>query len=95
MSYCLGSPFSRPRSSSFQRWAAYLLTLDKTGGAVNGDNQASSNLGIQSTTVTGLLDAENSLDPGDDFVGRGVRGLVEVDDTGRHTIRHMSAGSSA
>lgn len=66
-----------------------LLTLDKTGSAVDGHNQATSNLGIQSTTVTGLLDAKDALDPGDDFVGRGVRGLVEVDDTGAHTVGHI------
>lgn len=32
-----------------------LLGLDKTGGTVNADNQASRNLGIESTTVTSLL----------------------------------------
>ena len=34
-----------------------LLGLDETGGAVNADNQASSNLGIEGTAVTGLLDS--------------------------------------
>jgi hypothetical protein len=32
-----------------------LLGLDQTGGTVNADNQAASDLGIESTTVTGLL----------------------------------------
>ena len=32
-----------------------LLGLDQAGGAVNADNQAPSNLGVQSTTVTSLL----------------------------------------
>jgi hypothetical protein len=32
-----------------------LLGLDETGGTVNADNQAASDLGVESTTVTGLL----------------------------------------
>jgi hypothetical protein len=32
-----------------------LLGLDQTGGTVNADNQAASDLGVESTTVTGLL----------------------------------------
>jgi hypothetical protein len=59
-----------------------LLGLDQTGGAVNADDQTSSDLGIESTGVTSTLATENALDPGDDFVRRGVRGLVKVDDTG-------------
>jgi hypothetical protein len=58
-----------------------LLGLDQTGGTVNADNQASSDLGIKSSTVTSLLDAENAADPGDNLVGRGVGRLVQVDDT--------------
>lgn len=38
-----------------------LLGLDKTGGAVNADNQATGNLGIKSTAVTCLLASEISL----------------------------------
>lgn len=60
-----------------------LLGLDKTCGAVNADNQTSSDLGVESTAVTSLFYAKHALHPGDDFVGRGVRGLVEVDDTRR------------
>ena len=45
-----------------------LLRLDETGGAVNADNQTSSDLGIESTGVTSTLATENALDPGDDFV---------------------------
>jgi deoxyribose-phosphate aldolase len=32
-----------------------LLGLDETGGAVNADNQAARDLGIESTTVTSLF----------------------------------------
>jgi hypothetical protein len=59
-----------------------LLGLDQAGGAVNADNQTSSDLGIESTGVTSTLATENALDPGNDFVRRGVGRLVKVDDTG-------------
>jgi hypothetical protein len=58
-----------------------LLRLDQAGGTVNADNQASSNLGIKSSTVTSLLDTENAADPSDNLVRRRVGGLVQVDDT--------------
>lgn len=45
-----------------------LLRLDQAGGAVNTDDQTSSDLGIESTGVTSALATENALDPGDDFV---------------------------
>ena len=59
-----------------------LLALHEAGSAVNADNQASSDLGVESSRVTGALDTEHALEPCDDFVGRRVGGLVEVDDTG-------------
>jgi len=58
-----------------------LLRLDQASGAVNADNQASSDLGIESTTVTSLLNTEDTTDPGDDLVRGRVGGLVQVDDT--------------
>lgn len=61
--------------------AGTLLRLDQAGGAVNADNQTSSDLGVESTGVTSTLATENALDPGDDFVRRRVGGLVEVDNT--------------
>jgi len=60
-----------------------LLALHETGRAVNADNQASSDLGIESSRVTSALDTEHALKPCHDFVGGRVGGLVEVDDTGR------------
>jgi hypothetical protein len=59
-----------------------LLALHEAGSAVNADNQAASDLGVESSRVTGALDTEHALEPCDDFVGRRVGGLVEVDDTG-------------
>lgn len=56
-----------------------LLGLDQARGAVDADDQTSCDFGIESTAVASLLDAEHALHPGDDFVGRGVRGLVELD----------------
>jgi hypothetical protein len=58
-----------------------LLRLDETGGTVDADNQTTSDLGIKGARVTGPLNAEDTLDPCDDFVRRRVGGLVEVDDT--------------
>jgi hypothetical protein len=59
-----------------------LLALHETGSAVNADNQASSDLGIESSGVTSALDTEHALKPCHDFVRGRVGGLVEVDDTG-------------
>lgn len=59
-----------------------LLTLYKSRRAVNADNETSRDLGIESSRVTSPFDAENALEPGDDFVRGGVRRLIEVDDTG-------------
>jgi hypothetical protein len=49
-----------------------LLGLDKTSSTINADDQTSSNLGIEGTTVTGFLDTKNTTNPSDDFVRRGV-----------------------
>lgn len=49
-----------------------LLGLDQTGGAVDTDDQTSSDFGIESTTVASFLDAKNTTNPCDNFVRRGV-----------------------
>lgn len=72
-----------------------LLRLDETSGTVDADNQAASDLGVESTAVTSLLDTENSLDPRDDFVTGGVGGLVEVDDAGRNVALQVALVGSA
>lgn len=75
-----------------------LLRLHESGRAIDTDDQATSNLGIKSSTVSSLLHSaqvsnrldlpyfrclpEHSLDPCYDFVGRRVGRLVEVDHTG-------------
>jgi hypothetical protein len=58
-----------------------LLGLDQTGSSVNTDNQTTGNLGIESTTVTSLLNTEDTLDPSNNFVTTGIGRFVEVDDT--------------
>jgi hypothetical protein len=58
-----------------------LLRLDQTSGAINADNQTSSDFGIEGAGVASTLTTQDALDPGDDFVRGGVGGLVEVDDT--------------
>jgi hypothetical protein len=46
-----------------------LLRLDKTSSAVNADNQAASDLGIEGTRVTGLLNAATTLASTSPFSG--------------------------
>jgi len=53
-----------------------LLSLNQTSCVVNADNQTTCDLRIEGTTVTSLLDLENSLDPSDDLVRRWVARLV-------------------
>lgn len=55
-----------------------LLGLDQARGTVDTDDQTSCDFRIEGTAVAGLLDTEHALDPCDDFVGGGVRGLVEL-----------------
>ena len=61
--------------------AGTLLGFDETGGTVDTDNQTAGDFGVEGAGVAGLVDAEDALDPGDDFVGGGIGGLVEVDHT--------------
>jgi hypothetical protein len=68
-----------------------LLALHEAGRAIDADNQTSSDLGVESTGVTSALNTEHALEPGDDFVRGRVRGLVEVDDTGRNVGGQVAA----
>lgn len=56
-----------------------LLSLNETGWVVDAGDQASSDLGVEGAGVACLFNLKNLLDPGDDLVGRGVGGLIEVD----------------
>jgi len=58
-----------------------LLGLNEAGSVVDAGNEATSDLRIESTGVTSLVDLEDALNPGNDLMGRGVGWLVEVDDT--------------
>ena len=58
-----------------------LLGLDESGGVVDANDEATSDLGVQSTGVTSLVHVEDLLDPSDDLVRGGVGWLVKVDDT--------------
>jgi hypothetical protein len=44
-----------------------LLGLDETSGTLNADNQATSDLRVEGTTVTGLLNLQDLLNPGNDL----------------------------
>jgi hypothetical protein len=57
-----------------------LLRLDEPGCAVDTDNEAPSDFGVERPRVACLLDTEDPLEPGDNFVRRWIRRLVEVDD---------------
>lgn len=59
-----------------------LLRLDKPGRAVDADEKAASDLGVERSRVTGLLTTKDAAEPGDNFVRGRVRRLVEVDDSG-------------
>lgn len=58
-----------------------LLGFGQSGGSLETDDEAAGDLGIEGARVAGLLNIQDLLDPGDDFVGAGIGGLVEVDDT--------------
>jgi hypothetical protein len=58
-----------------------LLGFGQSGGSLETDNEAAGDLGVEGARVPGLLHIEDLLDPGDDLVGAGIGGLVEVDDS--------------
>jgi len=58
-----------------------LLGLDESGGVVDAHDEAASDLGVEGAGVTGFVNLEDFLDPGDDLMGGRVGGLVEVDHT--------------
>mmetsp|Transcript_10808 Transcript_10808/g.17906 ORF Transcript_10808/g.17906 Transcript_10808/m.17906 type:complete len:230 (-) Transcript_10808:152-841(-) len=58
-----------------------LLCLDQPRGAVNAHNKTASHLWIQCSRVTRLFDAQDSLDPRNNFVRRRIGGFVEVNDS--------------
>jgi hypothetical protein len=54
-----------------------LLGLDQTSSSINTNNQTTGNLGIKGTTVTGLFNTEDTLNPSNNFVRRRVGRLYE------------------
>ena len=58
-----------------------LLRLDEPCSSVDADNEITRDLRVESSTVSCLLDTEDSLDPSDDLVRGRVGGFVEIDDT--------------
>lgn len=65
---------------SHVRLTGALLGLDKPGAAVNADDQAARDLGVERPGVARLLAAQNAAQPRDNLVRGRVGGLVEVDD---------------
>ena len=57
------------------------MSLNESSSVLNANNEATCDFRIEGSTVTSLLDLQNLLDPGNDFVRRRVARLVEVDDT--------------
>lgn len=57
------------------------MRLYESGGVVDASNEATSDLGVEGTRVTSLVDLENLLNPGNDLVGGGVGWLIKVDHT--------------
>ena len=58
-----------------------LLGFHEARCIVDTNDEAASDLWIQCARMSSFVDFEDFLDPGDDLVRRGVRWLVEVDDT--------------
>ena len=71
-------------------FASTLLRLDKSCGSTDANDEAASDLGIESTGVARFLDLENSLDPSDNLVGGWIRWLVNVQDTGLDVVFDIS-----
>ena len=67
-----------------------LLRLDKSCGSADADDETASDLGIESSRVTSLLDLENSLDPSDNFVRGRIRWLVNVQNTSLDVVFDVS-----
>lgn len=68
-----------------------LLRFDQSGRTVDADDEAAGDFRVEGTGMTGLLDTEDPFEPGDDFMGRGIGGFVQVDNAGSGG----SAGSTA
>jgi len=62
-------------------FACGLLSLDKARCVVAAGDEAACDFWVERARVTCLLNLKDLFDPGDDFVRRGVRGFVQVDDT--------------
>lgn len=67
-----------------------LLRLDKPGGPVDADDEASRHLGVKSSGVAGFFDAENPLDPSDHLVRARVCRLVEVENAALDVLRQRA-----
>lgn len=62
-------------------FACRLLGLDEASCVVNACDEAASDFWIKRAGVARLLNLEDLFYPSDDFVGRGIGRLVQVDDT--------------
>ena len=60
--------------------AGILLRLDQASGTLDANDQTAGDLGVQRSAVASLVHTQDSFDPGNDFVGRGVGRLVQVDE---------------
>lgn len=57
------------------------MGLDESGGVVDTSNEATSDLGVEGTRVTSLVNLEDLLNPGNDLVRGWVGWLIKVNDT--------------
>ena len=58
-----------------------LLSFDQSCCSIDANDETACDFGIERSGMTCLFDTEDTFDPGDDFVGGGVGGFVEVDDS--------------
>jgi hypothetical protein len=68
-------------------FSSTLLRFDQPGGPVNANDETSCYFGVKSSGMSGFLDAENPLDPGNNLVRTGVCGFVEVEDPALDVLR--------
>lgn len=58
-----------------------LLSFYQSSGSVQANNQAARHFRIQRTTMSCFFDSQNFFDPSHNFMGRWVRGFIQVNNT--------------
>ena len=84
-------PAMEPRDANILL-ACALLTLHEPRRSVNTHDQVASHLRIQRARVSGLLHAQDALDPRDNLMRGRVGRLIEVDDAVLQVLLQRTLG---